>query len=118
MPILLIDTEQSFRSALAGNLRDDGHAVLEYEDPGRLPQKADLGEIPILITEYEMPGENGLALADHWHAAHPAVRIIIVTAHWSRQLEMQVATRPFLRLLGKPVDYEKLHGVMHELAGL
>jgi len=117
MPVLVIDTEESFRAALAGNLRDDGHAVLEYGNPRQLPPMADLVDIPVIITDYETPGENGLALADRWHAAYPGIQVIMVTAHWSRQLETQVATRRFMRLLSKPVDYEEVHRLVHELAG-
>jgi CheY-like chemotaxis protein len=61
-----------------------------------------------LITDYEMPGENGFALADDFHTHYPRVPVILVTAHRTQSLDAQVLDRPFpaggeaRRLCGAP----------------
>lgn len=112
--VLLVDDEPSFRMSLAEMLRDDGHEVKEYGAPDHLPALTTLGDVAILITDYEMPGRTGLALADAFHAHHPEIPVILVTAYRTRSLDTQVLARPFLRLVPKPIDYTVFHALIHD----
>jgi two-component system nitrogen regulation response regulator GlnG len=112
--ILLLDDERSFRMSLSEMLRDDGHEVREYAAPADLPALATLGRVGILVTDYEMPGKNGLALADDFHTHHPHLPVILITAYRTQSLEAQALDRPFLRLMSKPIDYEVLHALIHD----
>jgi DNA-binding NtrC family response regulator len=112
--VILLDDEPSFRMSLADMLRDDGHDVRDYAVPAHLPALATLKEVAILITDYEMPGQDGLQLADAFHAHHPDVPVLLVTAYRTQSLDLQVRVRPFLRLVQKPIDYEVLHALLHD----
>ena len=108
--IVVVDDEDTFRIALAENLRDDGHPVEECRDPlavGRL-EDAD-----VVVTDYEMDTMTGLAFADLVHAARPCIEVVLVTAHYSQDLACALAERPFVRLHHKPVDYDALHDQVH-----
>jgi two-component system response regulator GlrR len=113
--IVLVDDEGSFRESLAEMLQDDGHEVLSYPAPAAIPPLDSLADVDLLLTDYDMPGKNGLALADEFHAHHPATPVLIVTAYRSG-LDAEVAHRPFLRLVQKPIGYDALHGAIHECA--
>ena len=115
MRILVLDDEDGFRGALAGNLRDDGHEVLEYDAPSAVPSLDKLDDVALVITDYHVPGENGLQFADRFHAAHPQIPVVMVTAYWSQQLEVQTGTRRYIRLMRKPIDYEEIHELLHLL---
>ena len=78
--ILLVDDEGSFRDSLAEMLRDDGHEVLAYPDPGALPPLHTLSGVDLLLTDYDMPKTNGLTLADRFHACHPRVPVLLVSS--------------------------------------
>jgi CheY-like chemotaxis protein len=114
--ILLVDREPGFRSALAGMLREDGHDVVECPDAGELPRVEVLGRFDVLLCAHEMPAENGLWLADRVHAAHPALPAILLAAYLPSALGHELAERPFLRLVEKPLSYDDLHQLIHELA--
>lgn len=114
--ILLVDDEASFRTSFAETLRDDGHDVLDYGSPGEVPRLDDLTQVSVLVTDYEMPGGTGIELADAFHAHHPRVPVLLVTAYPTRSLEGQMGERPYLRLFHKPVDYDDIHALIHELA--
>lgn len=111
--ILLVDDETPFRESLAEMLRDDGHQVVECSEPAEVPPLDALDEIDLLLTDYELPGKNGLAFADEFHAHHPGTPVLLVTAYPSG-LDAEVARRPFLRMILKPIGYDALHRMIHE----
>ena len=86
-PILLVDDDPSFRLGLAGVLGDDGHEVFAYAFPARSPRTVRLRGVTLLITDYDMPGENGIAFADRFHAARPDVPVVLVTAYRTHAIE-------------------------------
>jgi len=115
MPILVVEDERLFRVAVAGMLREDGHDVLEFAQPAHLPSLLAIGRVDLLLCDYELPGENGLALADRFHAAHAARPIILVTGYRTHRLDTEAARRPLLHLVEKPVRYDELHALIHQL---
>ena len=112
MTILLIDDDPDFRTGLAANLRDDGHEVREFENPGDLPGLDTLGHVDAVISDFQMAECDGLGLADRFHAVYPNTPFIMVTAYWSHHLDAEMAKRKFVRLQRKPLDYEDLLAVL------
>ena len=113
--ILLVDDEGAFRDSLAEMLRDDGHEVLAYAAPAAMPPLHTLSGVELLLTDYDMAETNGLRLADRFHACHPTVPVLLATAYRTG-LGAEVARRPFLRMVKKPVPYETLHRLIHDCA--
>ncbi len=111
--VLLIDDDDSFRRALAENLREDGFQVADYAAARELPPLTALGHVKALVTDYDLPGINGMVLAERFHAAYPNVPIIMVTGACTRHLEAQAAACGFLSVLQKPLEYDKLHNLLH-----
>jgi DNA-binding NtrC family response regulator len=105
--VLLLDDDDDFRLALAANLSDDGHYVRHFARPADI-QLPFSEAVSMLILDYEMAGEDGLSFADRFHAAHPDVPVVMVTAHWSEFLDHEIAARDFIVLRRKPVDYDDL----------
>jgi len=112
--VLLVDDEETFRANLAGMLRDDGHMVIDCKS-AEAALAADTSGIAILVTDYSMPGQSGLALADKLHARHPDLPVVIVSAYRTQALEAQAKTRSFVSVLSKPLEFEELHALIHRL---
>lgn len=106
--VLLLDDDEDFRRALAANLSDDGIPVRHFGRPSDVPPLDSFDRLAMLILDYQLAGEDGLAFADRFHGSHPGVPVVMVTAYWSDHLEAEVARRGFMRLCRKPVDYEDL----------
>ena len=106
--VLLLDDDNDFRSALAANLADDGYEVTDFARPADVPPLASFDGLAALILDYQMGGEDGLSFADRFHAAHPDVPVVMLTAYWSDFLDAEIAARDFITLRRKPVDYEEL----------
>jgi CheY-like chemotaxis protein len=115
LTVLLVDDEPSFRLSLAEGLRDDGHQVLDYPSGTAVPPFATLPPDAILLTDFEMPGLDGLELADAFRRAHPSGHAILLSAYTIPAVDGAVAARPWLRFVSKPVDYETLHALIHQL---
>ena len=105
--LLLIDDDESFRSGLADNLREDGYDLAEYESGLAVPLDR-VRDVDAVLTDYLMDREDGLAFAKRFHDAFPMVPIIIITAYATAHLEKEVAAQAYLTLLQKPVDYARL----------
>ena len=108
--VILVDDEVSFRLSLAEGLRDEGHPVLDYPSPMAVPPFDTLPPDAILLTDFEMPGRNGIELADAFRRARPRGHVILMSAY---AIEDPVAARPWLRFVSKPVDYPMLHDLIH-----
>jgi DNA-binding LytR/AlgR family response regulator len=48
-------------------------------------------------------------------AARPDAPVVLVTAYRTHAIEAHAAARPFLTVLSKPLDYEQLRALIHEL---
>jgi DNA-binding NtrC family response regulator len=105
--VLLLDNDDDFRLALAANLSDDGHVVRQFARPADI-QLPFAEAVSMLILDYEIAGEDGFSFADRFHAAHPEVPVVMVTAHWSNFVDREIAARDFMALRRKPVDYDDL----------
>ena len=116
MTILLIDNDEDFRQALAENLRDDGHRVLEYPTPVDVPLD-QLEGVDLTITDYLMNGEDGLAFANRFHRSRPGVPVVLVTAYATKLVEQAVKNSGFLSLLHKPLDYGRMERLITDLTG-
>jgi DNA-binding NtrC family response regulator len=117
MRIIVVDDDPAFRDSLAEVLRDDGHAVDTYASAEAVPGTDALPDVAVLITDYQMPGRDGMQLADTFHVGRPDTPVIMVSAHDTAALERQAAHRYWLVLLPKTVDYGRLHALIHQLCG-
>lgn len=115
IPILLVDEDPVFRQALADNLRIDGHQVVECTTgTGALPA-IQIAPCVALIAEYTMAGGvNGMHLADEFRASRSGPTLLLTTQEGGL-VTAHVEVRPYVELLLKPVVYDRLHDVLHDL---
>ena len=115
LSVLLVDDDDTFRRGLADNLSEDGHSVFECPTPADVPPWT-LDEVNVVVTDFEMPEGNGLSFADRVHAAHPELTVVVLTANREAPLAHEAAMRGFVRLVYKPVDYQRFHHLLHAAA--
>lgn len=106
--VLLLDDDPDFRLALAAHLTDDGHGVAHFGRPGELPPLHSFEALTMLILDQQLEGESGLQFADRFHATHPGVPVVMLTAYESEYLRAEVARRAFITLRRKPIDYDEI----------
>lgn len=113
--MLLVDDDEMFREALGELLRADGHEVLSVGSVEDVPSFDRLVEVGLVITDYRLPGQTGIALADALHRSHPMIPILLVTAHPAAIVEAEVSRRDYIQFVAKPVNYDDLHALVHDL---
>jgi|HubBroStandDraft_6_1064221.scaffolds.fasta_scaffold1363473_2 CheY-like chemotaxis protein len=78
--ILLVDDDELFRAVVCPALRAADHAVEEAVDGAQALRLLKAETPDILITDIFMPNRDGIELIAAVRQAHPAVRIMAISA--------------------------------------
>ncbi len=113
IPIVLFDEDPIFRQALAENLRIDGHAVIECPSANDALVAIRDSAGAALITEYGVMGSRGLSLAGLCRK-QPVPPTVVVTAQ-TMGVAQSCLEASGCRLLIKPINYEQVHELVHDL---
>ena len=71
----------------------------------------------LLITDYHMPGMDGIALAAHVRQSYPQTAVMIITAYGNDALREQAARASVRRVLDKPVELVEIRRAVLEALG-
>ena len=105
--VLVVDDEPLMREFIAEILRGSGYQVLEASGAMEAQQLTQAGQINLLLTDFTMPGTNGLELARWFQCKYPGMKILIATgALWD--LANQVGEQERVAVLPKPFDVVQL----------
>lgn len=115
LPILVIDEDEDFRTALAENLRGDGHGVIECRRVEDALVAARENPGVSLVAGHGPGGRNGFETADAFWAGGGG-SVLLLAGCIDGSMEGRVGRRSRLRLLAKPVLYDRLHEVVHGMA--
>lgn len=118
--ILVIDDSALMRRILRQHLEQGGFEVEDWlplsamEIPDRIVSSAP----DLVLSDYQMPGVNGLTVAKMLQKTNPAIPVIILTAVREPELNANLKKFGVKRVLGKPIDAEDLIKAVKEvLAG-
>jgi len=104
MPILVVDDERFFRAAMTSILRRAGFHTIEARDgfdAYEIVQAIGAG-IELVLTDFQMPGMDGLSLIESVRKLHPKMPVLLVTGS---RLENRPRGYPILH---KPIGREAL----------
>jgi CheY-like chemotaxis protein len=68
----------------------------------------ELEPFDLLITDYKMPGTDGIRLASRVRQLYPRTAILMITAYSSHLLRQQASKVSIQRVLDKPVKLEEI----------
>jgi two-component system response regulator GlrR len=106
--ILLVDDDPDLLKLISLRLTSAGYRV-RTADSGETALAAIAGERPAtVITDLRMPGIDGLQLFDAVHRQHPALPVIILTAHGTIPDAVRATQRGVFGYLTKPFDSQDL----------
>jgi CheY-like chemotaxis protein len=100
--VLLVDDEPLLRRALAGVIADLGAHVRVADDPDHAVAIATREPIDVLLTDVNMPGEDGPALARRILAARPDTVVVYMSGEPKASHVRAHRIAPGDRLIEKP----------------
>lgn len=111
--ILLVDDDPGVRFALTEVLRDRGHDVICASSGAQALTSLD--GVDVVVTDFSMPGMDGLELVSQIAARAPSLPVILLTAHGSESLGRIASSCGAYGCLSKPFDIDEIARVIEQV---
>ncbi|MFY9326615.1 MAG: sigma 54-interacting transcriptional regulator [Georgfuchsia sp.] len=106
--LLLVDDDKDLLKLLTIRLEAAGYAVTAVSSGGEALARIGIERPKLVITDMRMPGMDGAALFDAIRVSHPALPVMILTAHGSIPDAVDATNRGVFGYLTKPYDAKNL----------
>jgi DNA-binding NtrC family response regulator len=104
--VLLVDDEPGVLFALGELVERRGHDVLAVASGAAA--LSNLDGIDVVVTDYSMPGMDGLELLDAVRAHDSTLPVIVLTAHGSERTAVRAMKQGAYEYLAKPFDNDEV----------
>ncbi len=106
--VWVVDDDHGVRFVLATALREAGHAVTAFASAEEALARLEAASPPaLLFTDVRMPGEGGLALLERLKARHPALPVVVMSAHTDVASTAGAFRGGAFEFLSKPFDLDE-----------
>ena len=109
--ILLVDDDEAVRTVVGEQLREHGFDVVAAADgASAISAIDDGGEFDLLLSDFAMPGFNGVQTINHITTMRPAIRAALMTGYADDSLT--TIDRKAMTVFRKPIDIDELLGFL------
>jgi len=106
--LLLVDDELDMLSTLSEILQEHGYAVVATWAGEEAVEIAQVFEPNVLISDFRLPGMDGVATIQKIREAQPNIRAILVSGHISGNTRERAKEERVDRILEKPFSVQEL----------
>lgn len=106
--ILLIEDDASASEALERVLREEDYNVTTMTRGDTGLAEAQKSDFDLVISDFKLPGLNGLEVVRQVHATKPRVPLILMTAHGTTEIAIEATKLGAYDYLLKPFEMEEL----------
>lgn len=78
--VIVVDDHRPLREALVASMATEGHHVVGFGSAEALWGGCSFDTVDILILDLNLPGKDGVAIAQRIRAQHPNIGIVMLTA--------------------------------------
>ncbi|MDA8431349.1 MAG: sigma-54 dependent transcriptional regulator [Nitrospiraceae bacterium] len=110
--ILVVDDEVNAVRVLSAIFSDEGYEVVTSTDVERASKVVNDDDIDVVITDYKMPGRDGMRLFEYICEIKPDIPVVFLTAYGTIESAVDAMTRGAFYYFLKPHDYSKLKGIV------
>ena len=106
--VLVVDDDPDMLRLLSMRLGAAGYRVTAVETAEAALTQIAVERPQLIVSDVQLPGKDGLALYDEIRAAHPALPVILLTAHGTIPDAVEATSRGVFTYLTKPFDGKEL----------
>jgi two-component system response regulator YesN len=110
--ILIVDDDTLFITLLSVILVHEGYAVHSANSGPAALQLLQGQPIDILLTDYSMPGMNGVELIRETRKTHPNLLNFIITAYSDEYICKHGPVEGLQKVIAKPLDIASLRSTL------
>jgi DNA-binding NtrC family response regulator len=106
--ILIVDDEKAQSEILEGFLVKQGYGAISAEDGQKALEKFRNGAFDLVLTDYRMPGMDGIQLLREVRRLNPEATVVIMTAYGTVGTAVAAMKEGAYDYLMKPIDLDEL----------
>ncbi|MBG0561321.1 PAS domain S-box protein [Actinoplanes sp. NEAU-A11] len=110
--VAVIEDEEYVRDLVLRILRENGYRTIALS--GSSPPDAGLHGVRLLLTDIELPGESGPAVAARMCARHPGLRVLFMSGYSDSELRRRYGLDEATRIVQKPFTAVELLAAVGE----
>ncbi len=112
--ILVVDDEETIRTTMSDIITIKGYEVATAESGETAVQMCTENRYDVILMDVRMPGIDGVEAFRQIRVHQPDVRMIIMTAYSTQELEQVALDEGAIAFLPKPLDIQKVLEVIGE----
>ena len=116
--VLVVDDDADMLRLLSLRLASAGYRVSTATSAEAALAQLDLERPQLVLSDVRLPGRDGLALFDEIRARHPALPVILLTAHGTIPDAVEATSRGVFSYLTKPFEGSELLGKIEQALAL
>jgi DNA-binding NtrC family response regulator len=115
MRILLIDDDEWIRDSLSLFFENEGCHLLALETAEEGLEEINRKSYDIIITDYKLPGMDGLEFLERINRSHPDVLTMMITAYGSKDVFLKARKTRVQEFIDKPFTIEAIEDSLSRL---
>jgi two-component system response regulator FlrC len=116
LPVLLVEDDRDLREAITVSLKLAHVDFLAFESAEEALPEVQPGQAQLLVTDFRLPGMNGLELLRRAMAVNAQLRVVVMTAYADTQLAIEALRSGAHDFLVKPFQPRQLMAVIERNA--
>lgn len=116
--ILVVDDDDGVRENLAELFELVGYSILTAGSAAEALKQLANHDVDLLLTDYRMPGPNGLELIESARRMKPGIRAVLMTAFGDSFTEIESVRRGAIGYVNKPFEADEITNLVSRILGL
>ena len=116
--ILVVDDDEGVRENLAELFELVGYDIVTAGSALEAMQKLADHDVSLLLTDYRMPGPNGVELIESARRLKPRLRAILMTAFGDSHTEIESVRRGAIGYVNKPFEADEITALVARILAL
>lgn len=108
LSILIVDDDPSLRQVMSMQLEEMGYRAVAASSGDEALHILGSETVALVITDYRMPGMNGLELLEKIRPEYPLLPVIMITAFGSIGNAVEAIKAGAFDYISKPIDFDQL----------